>query len=182
MTKLVKARNVLIENMKKSGEHGDDPYDYVEVALKKTKYRKLLGDFPLYYFCMKASLCDDFDKRFQPFMSEVLKGDSTTEFETMSVMTNETRRPKVDDFNEDFLATMKDIRASQASMSQTQSTLSTQQTRNAELEEIEKLQSMLRSRQSPISSALKSRVEQRMNTLIGKLFPLEENENNRTSE
>ena len=131
---------------------------------------------------MKASLCDDFDKRFQPFMSEVLKGDSTTEFETMSVMTNETRRPKVDDFNEDFLATMKDIRASQASMSQSQSTLSTQQTRNAELEEIEKLQSMLRSRQSPILAALKSRVEQRINTLIGKLFPLEENENDRNSE
>jgi hypothetical protein len=38
VTKLLKVRNVVIENMKKSGEHSDNPYDYVEVALKKTKF------------------------------------------------------------------------------------------------------------------------------------------------
>jgi hypothetical protein len=130
----------------------------------KTKYRKLLGDFPLYYFCMKASLCDDFDKRFQPFMSEVLKGDSTIDFEGMSVITHQTRSQKVDDSHDDLLESIKDIKDSQA-------TLSTQQTRNAELDEIEKLQAMLRSRQSPISAAMKTRVEKRIHALMEKLFP-----------
>jgi hypothetical protein len=168
----VKVRNVVVQ---KSGEHSDNPYDYVEVALTKTKCKKLLGELPLYYFCLKASFCDDFDKRFQPFMSEVFKGDSATEFESMSFLTNDSRRMKVDDFNNDnFMVTMKKIEVSQHSMSQSQSMLATQQKRNAELEELETLQSMHRSRQSPISAVMKNRIEQRMNTLMGKLFPGEE--------
>jgi hypothetical protein len=107
------------------------------------------------------------------FMSEVFKGDSATEFETMSILTNDSRRLKVDDFNDDFLVTMKKIEALQHSMSQSQSMLATQQTRNAELEELEILQPTIRSRQSPISAALKSGVEQSMNTLIANLFPIQ---------
>jgi hypothetical protein len=108
VTKLLKVRNVVVQNMKKSGEHSDNPYDYVEVALKKTKFRKLLGEFPLYYFCLKANLCDDFDKRFQPFMSGFLKGDSATELESMIILTNDSRRMKVDVLNDDdFMVTIK---------------------------------------------------------------------------
>jgi hypothetical protein len=36
VTKPLKVRHVVVQNMKKSGEHSDNPYNFVEVALKKT--------------------------------------------------------------------------------------------------------------------------------------------------
>jgi hypothetical protein len=153
--------------MKKSGEHRDDPYDFVEVALKKATYKKLLGVFPLYYFSMKAKICEDFDKRFQPFMSEILKGDCTTEFESMSIMTSEAQRGKVHDYNEEFLSSVKNIEESQQIMANDIS-------RNANLDELEKLEKMLKKRQSPIADSMKCKIEKRIDTLMKKLFPDEE--------
>jgi hypothetical protein len=110
--------------------HSNNPYDYVEVALKKTKFMKLLDVFSVYYFCLKANLCDDFDKRFQPFMSGSLKDDSATELESMSILTTDSRRTKVDVLNDDeFMVTMKKIVVSQHTMSQSQSSLEAAQKR-----------------------------------------------------
>lgn len=54
VVKLIKSRKVLMEMMKKSGEHDSDTYNFVEAALKKSKHRKVLGDFPFYYFCYEG--------------------------------------------------------------------------------------------------------------------------------
>jgi hypothetical protein len=116
---------------------------------------------------MKARLCTDFDKRFHPFMAEKLKGDSATELETLSLMTSETRRARVDDYNDAFLASVKNIETAQQ-------TMANDILRNANLDELEKLDKMLKKRQSPIPDLMKLKVEKRINTLMTKLFPDEE--------
>ncbi|KAG7340681.1 hypothetical protein IV203_024224 [Nitzschia inconspicua] len=75
---LLRARKKLIENMKRSGEHDSDVYSFVQEALKKTNLRKTIGEFTLYYICLKAQSVQDFDKSFSPFMDARLKGDSTS--------------------------------------------------------------------------------------------------------
>ncbi|KAG7371559.1 hypothetical protein IV203_020129 [Nitzschia inconspicua] len=77
---LLRARKKLLENMKKSGEHDSDMYSFVRIALKGTNLVKTIGEFTLYYFCLKASSVPDFDKTFSPFMDGRLKGDSTSTF------------------------------------------------------------------------------------------------------
>ncbi|KAG7367525.1 hypothetical protein IV203_030196 [Nitzschia inconspicua] len=52
---LLRARKKLLENMKKSGEHDSDMYSFVRIALKGTNLVKTIGEFTLYYFCLKAS-------------------------------------------------------------------------------------------------------------------------------
>ncbi len=47
--------------------------------MKRKNFFQKIGIFPLYYFCLKAQKCHDFDCKFSPFLNSQLKGDSTTE-------------------------------------------------------------------------------------------------------
>lgn len=182
--KLIKARNVVLANMKKSGEHSPDHYKFVDVALKQTKTTKTIGSFALYYFCMRADCCTDFDKRFLPFMSAELKGDSTMTFDSMSAITNATtprgKKSKggADESLDDLAKSMITMEEAQTKLARKQARLakvdrhlSHQHKRNAKLQEIKELQSMLKIRSSPILAIVRSKMEERVNLLYEQLFP-----------
>ena len=59
----------------KSGTHDSDPYNFVEVAM-----RGFMGLTPisLFYFYKQCEEHPDIDSVFQPFMNDVLKGNSIT--------------------------------------------------------------------------------------------------------
>ena len=62
--------------MGKSGNHEPDVYNYIVAAAKKASVLTKLGVFPIYYFLLKASHCEDFDKRFTPFLAPGMEGSS----------------------------------------------------------------------------------------------------------
>jgi hypothetical protein len=62
--------------MGKSGNHESDVYNYIVAAAKKASVLTKLGVFPIYYFLLKASHCEDFDKRFTPFLAPGMEGSS----------------------------------------------------------------------------------------------------------
>jgi hypothetical protein len=62
--------------MGKSGNHEPDVYNYIVAAAKKESVLTKLGVFPIYYFLLKASHCEDFDKRFTPFLAPGMEGSS----------------------------------------------------------------------------------------------------------
>lgn len=169
VTKLIKCRKVVMENMKKSGEHDHDIYNYMEVALKKTQNLKLLGTFPLYYFCLKASLCPDFDKHFQPFMSDDLKGDSTGILEDMSVITENSRKKK-------RAVEVDGITASMQAIEQSQTLLARQHQINAKLVEYNYLQGIIKNRNSPLNPRMKARLERKMEAIMESLYPEEDDD------
>ena len=76
--KLIRVHVLVKQNMTQSGTHSSDIFDFVECAAKKLKVFKLLGTFPVYYFCLKAAKSPNIDTKFQPFLNEDLKGDSTS--------------------------------------------------------------------------------------------------------
>jgi hypothetical protein len=157
-----------MENMKKSGEHDHDIYNYVEVALKKTHNLKLLGTFPLYYFCLKASLCPDFDKHFQPLMSDDLKGDSTSILDDMSVLTQNSRKKRA--------VEVDGITASMQAIEQSQTSLARQNQINARLVEYNHLQSIIKNRNSPLNPRMKARLERKMEAIMESLYPEEDDD------
>ena len=75
---LRKVRQTVVEYMTTSGTHESDIFEFIRAALNVYKKTKLLGVFPTYYFCLKAGSCTEFDSKFQPFMADELKGESTT--------------------------------------------------------------------------------------------------------
>ena len=72
---LFKVRSIMKENMMKSGTHGSDPYNFVEVAM-----RGFTGLTPIsvFYFYKQCDEHPDIDSVFQPFMNDDLKGNSIT--------------------------------------------------------------------------------------------------------
>lgn len=67
------------ENMTQSGTHGNDPWDFVAVALRAVK--QSIGFNEAYYYYTRMEAHPDVEAQFQPFIDESLKGDS---FENMS--------------------------------------------------------------------------------------------------
>jgi hypothetical protein len=77
---LRKVRAKMKENMTQSGTHGNDPWDFVAVALRAVK--QSIGFNEAYYYYTRMEAHPDVEAQFQPFIDESLKGDS---FENMSV-------------------------------------------------------------------------------------------------
>ena len=67
------------KNMQTSGEHDNDPYNFVEVAMKKVG-KAGLDILGCYYFYMRCELNPEVDVRFTVEMDDVLKG-NTAELE-----------------------------------------------------------------------------------------------------
>ena len=165
--KLLRCRRQLQVLMTTSGEHNDDMFNFCEAALRRTKLTNLLGVFPVYYFCLKASKVTDFDKKFQPFMDETLKGDSTntpTSISSSSTDRNNRGRPKDDDKLVELISVVKQLaendkvatsvkeaetalsasaKQAQAEARQAQAALSKQQMRNEQIKELQIIRSEL---------------------------------------
>lgn len=74
---LTDCRETLIKTMKKSGSHESDPFTFSYNACRENSALGSVGEFALYYFCLKASEVPDFDSRFSKFMRPDLKGESS---------------------------------------------------------------------------------------------------------
>jgi hypothetical protein len=99
---LRKVRQIVIENMTTSGTHESDIFKFIRVGLNAYNKTKLLGIFPAYYFCLKAGSCTEFDSKFQPFMNDELKGESTKKMKYTKRKASST----------DSLLDLKDFKAS----------------------------------------------------------------------
>jgi hypothetical protein len=73
---LVKVRETVKEFMSRSGTHDNDVYNFVTAAARENKALKLLGVFPIYYFCLKAKQCSDMDAKFSIGCIAGIQGDS----------------------------------------------------------------------------------------------------------
>jgi hypothetical protein len=68
---LFKVRMTMKKNMTKSGEHGNDPWDFVQSAMKDFTG---LTKIAVYYFYMRCEENPSIDGAFQPFLDTSLKG------------------------------------------------------------------------------------------------------------
>jgi hypothetical protein len=81
---LIKARAKINTLISVSGNGEYMFHRFTRKALEQSKMTKKLGEFVLFYFCMKAHLTPDFDNRFSPFLNDNLKGDSTDDLSELS--------------------------------------------------------------------------------------------------
>ena len=72
---LFKVQSIMKENMRKSGTHDSDPYNFVEVAMRGFTR---LTPISVFYFYKQCDEHPDIDSVFQPFMNDALKGNSIT--------------------------------------------------------------------------------------------------------
>ena len=72
---LFKVQSIMKENMTKSGTHGSDPYNFVEVAMRGFVGLTHISVFYFYKWCDKHP---DIDSVFQLFKNDALKGNSIT--------------------------------------------------------------------------------------------------------
>jgi hypothetical protein len=75
---VVKIRGTIIANMTKSGQHANDPYLYVDVAIKRHTLVKTVSTFAAYYFFMCTSQHPDVDGVLKRYLSKSVKADSST--------------------------------------------------------------------------------------------------------
>jgi hypothetical protein len=68
---LFKVRTAMKRNMTLSGEHGNDPWDFIQVAMKEITGLTKIG---VYYFYMRCEDNPSIDGAFQPFLDSSLKG------------------------------------------------------------------------------------------------------------
>jgi hypothetical protein len=68
---LFKVRITMKKNMTKSGEHGNDPWDFIQLAMKDFTGLTKIG---VYYFYTRCEANPAIDGTFQPFLDSSLKG------------------------------------------------------------------------------------------------------------
>jgi hypothetical protein len=68
---LFKVRMSMKRNMMKSGEHGNDPWDFIQTAMKDFSGLTKIG---VYYFYTRCEANPSIDGSFQPFLDLSLKG------------------------------------------------------------------------------------------------------------
>ena len=108
---LLKIRKTMQENMTKSGEHGNDPYDFVDVALKKIG-KNGLSHLGCYYFFKLCDANPDVDVYHTVEMDDNLKGNTTTDednFNNLIKKENSTEKRKAYASIVDMALTCKDI-------------------------------------------------------------------------
>ena len=180
--KLLRARRHVQSLMTTSGEHGDDIYNFCETALRRCKLSSLLGVFPLYYFCLKASKVSDFDKEFQPFMDETLKGDSATNSVASSLRasigSSSEKKIRAEAKIDELVSVVRQIVDNDGSSSakqQADAELVKQKMRIEKMRELNMLQSQIREMESITSDAdsidpFIEKVKKRKNDLLQDLF------------
>ena len=75
--KLFKIRQIMQENMTKSGTHESDPMMFVDQAIKKAKGVSGVGKWEMYYFFVRCEEHKELDNTFQEDMDDSLKSSST---------------------------------------------------------------------------------------------------------
>jgi hypothetical protein len=165
--KLIRTRKSIQSAMSQSGQHSDDYMDFVEKGLRQANAKSAIGIFPAYYFCLKADMVPEFDAKFQPFMNENLKGDSTDKFETSdeeSVSSQQSGRKKTK-FEEEMEGFFKSERQVNAEKS-----------RMIKMEQCRMLQDDLQKIEDPSpltgqDSRIYKRKKREYDNLIGQLYP-----------
>lgn len=90
---LFKIRQIMIKNMTESGTHDNDPWNFVEVAMKNFSGMTKVS---VYYFFMRCENTDGVDAHFQPFLDQSLKGGSCDLGDIESIQ-HSTKKRKIED-------------------------------------------------------------------------------------
>ncbi|KAG7346442.1 hypothetical protein IV203_005510 [Nitzschia inconspicua] len=173
---LLRARKKVLGYMKQSGEHNADIYNFVRIALQRTCNVKNLGEFPLYYFCMKAESVPDFDKKCLPAMDANLKGDTTLVFgkdDEVSVITggHDTSLSKQEDSMQKMASSLELIQQSVSISSVAAAAASQQELRVSRMKEAEMLERRLgQSEGFPLRPNVRARMQAYLNKIYDELY------------
>lgn len=174
--KLVKAREEVKRLMTVSGTHDSDIYNFVNTALKNLKLLKLIGEFPLYYFCVKAAKVPNMDGKFRPFLNDNLKGDSVTLSGTKRAAEDgavgKRSPPKLNDMLTVFRAAV-DAQNKSIELQEKALQASTAAARASKMEELKSLDQILAN--IDVNSERYKKYEARMSALESELFVDDEN-------
>ena len=118
-------------NMAKSGTHDNEPWNFVEVAMRQhSGFTKIA----VYYFYMRCESVPDVDSVFQPFLDSSIKGSSVEINHESTVPSTGKKRKKNDDAIEVLLeqssAMIEMLRESRATQSKLAEAAAQQQNLN----------------------------------------------------
>jgi hypothetical protein len=88
---LLKIRGIMKKNMVQSGTHDNDPWNFVEIAMRDFTGLTPIG---VYYFYTRCEANEGVDSVFQPFLDSSLKGSSVDLGEDQSATSGSSRKRK----------------------------------------------------------------------------------------
>jgi hypothetical protein len=96
---LFKVRRLMKKNMTQSGTHDNDPYNFVEIAMREFTGLTPIG---VYYFYVRCEANKGIDDAFQPFLDNSLKGSSVDLGDDQSSSEGSAKKNARDAANPDF--------------------------------------------------------------------------------
>jgi hypothetical protein len=92
---LVKICGTIIGNMSRGGEHGNNPYVFAEVVIKRHNLENTVSKFAAYYFFMNCSTHPEVDSVLQRYLVNTIKANSINNIDN-SASTKVTNKDKLE--------------------------------------------------------------------------------------